>query len=141
MNILAICGSTRTRSTNLALLMQLREQAPCGITLTLDDSLRTLPIFNPDREGDATPDAVTDFCRRIAAADALIIASPEYVHAIPGGLKNAIDWLVSREEIMHKPVALGTCIAPRRGHAGIAAARAGHHHQPGSRPTSSCAFR
>lgn len=57
-------------------------------------------------EGVNTPENVTEFCTLIADSDGLIISSPEYVHAIPGGLKNAIDWLVSREEIIHKPVAL-----------------------------------
>lgn len=44
--------------------------------------------------------------RQISRADGLIISSPEYVHAIPGGLKNAIDWMVSRDELVGKPIAL-----------------------------------
>lgn len=42
----------------------------------------------------------------VEKADGLIISSPEYVHAIPGGLKNAVDWLVSGKAIIHKPIVL-----------------------------------
>jgi chromate reductase, NAD(P)H dehydrogenase (quinone) len=49
---------------------------------------------------------VQNFITLIRAAEGVIIASPEYVHSIPGGLKNAIDWLVSRDEIVSKPIAL-----------------------------------
>ena len=43
---------------------------------------------------------------QIAAADVVIISSPEYAHGVPGALKNALDWLVSGVEIYGKPVAL-----------------------------------
>ena len=65
-----------------------------------------MPIFNPDLEGETTPRAVSEFAAQIADADGLIISCPEYAHGIPGGLKNALDWLVSREEIPFKPVLL-----------------------------------
>lgn len=65
-----------------------------------------LPVFSPDLEAEPLPDAVQVFADRIDGSDGLIISSPEYVRAIPGGLKNAIDWLVSRDEIAAKPVAL-----------------------------------
>ena len=80
--------------------------APSGIRVKLFSRLQALPIFSPDLEGENTPEDVINFCRLIADADGLIISSPEYVHAIPGGLKNAIDWLVSRKEVISKPVAL-----------------------------------
>lgn len=106
LKLLAISGSTRRDSTNSALLRALAAQAPDGIRLSVYTGIQTLPIFSPDAEGDSTPAPVLDFCSQVAWADGLIISSPEYVRAIPGGLKNAIDWLVSREEIIHKPVAL-----------------------------------
>ena len=72
------------------------------------DGLALLPHFNPDIdfEGAIPPEPVRDLRARIAAADALIISSPEYAHGVPGSLKNALDWLVASVELPHKPVAL-----------------------------------
>ena len=100
----ALCGSLRESSKNRALLEALKGAAPADVAIEICDLLGQLPIFNPDLEGEATPASVTAFAAKIAAADGLIIASPEYAHGIPGGLKNALDWLVSRAEIPHKPV-------------------------------------
>ncbi|WP_406737059.1 NADPH-dependent FMN reductase [Thioclava sp. GXIMD4215] len=69
------------------------------------DRLGDLPVFSPDQESDP-PEPVVTLTGMIRKSDGLIIASPEYVRSIPGGLKNAIDWLVSREELIHKPIAL-----------------------------------
>ena len=57
--------------------------------------LDSLPIFSPDLEGAKTALQVVDFVSMVAESAGIIISSPEYVRAIPGGLKNAIDWLVS----------------------------------------------
>ena len=57
-----------------------------------------------------------DFRARVAEADALLIASPEYAHGIPGAMKNALDWLVSDEDFVAKPIALVNT-APRARHA------------------------
>ena len=70
------------------------------------DGLGNLPVFSPDREESPLPPTVRDFVSAVERSDGLIISSPEYVRAIPGGLKNAIDWLVSRDEIISKPVVL-----------------------------------
>ncbi len=105
MNFLAISGSNRRLSTNTAMLRALRD-AGSGHEVTIHDGLGDLPVFSPDREGPDTPAAVLRFAEAVAAADGIIIASPEYVRSIPGGLKNAIDWLVSRDEIVAKPIAL-----------------------------------
>lgn len=106
MRILAISGSARQNSTNTALLAALRDAAPEGMTISVYSELNTLPVFSPDFEQEKTPVVVKSFIQTIADADGLIIASPEYVRAIPGGLKNAIDWLVSGEEIATKPVVI-----------------------------------
>lgn len=106
MHILALSGSTRRASTNTALLKALSAVAPEGMEITVCDGLGQLPIFSPDLEGPDRPKAVSDFIARIKAADGVIIASPEYVRALPGGLKNALDWLVSGEELIGKPIAL-----------------------------------
>ncbi len=105
MKLLAISGSLRAASTNTALLKALALSAPDGVELELYQGLGTLPVFSPDLEHDLTA-SVQGFSAEIAACDGLIISSPEYIRAIPGGLKNAIDWLVSGEALIDKPVAL-----------------------------------
>ena len=106
MKLLGISGSLRRVSTNSALLRALAENAPAGITIEICELIGELPIFNPDCEGDLTPAVVEAFGRQIRAADGLIFACPEYAHGIPGGLKNALDWMVSRDEIPGKPAML-----------------------------------
>jgi NAD(P)H-dependent FMN reductase len=104
--LLAISGSLRRVSTNTALLRAMMKHAPNGIAIELYDGMADLPIFNPDREGDLTPAAVDELGRRVRDADGLIVSCPEYAHGIPGGLKNLLDWLVSRDEIPGKPTML-----------------------------------
>lgn len=106
MRLLAISGSARALSTNTALLRAIAGQAPPGLRLEVFDGVAGLPVFSPDLETPAPPPSVRDFTARVAAADGILIASPEYVRSLPGGLKNALDWLVSGEELIAKPVAL-----------------------------------
>jgi len=100
----------RKESTNTALLYGLAEIAgdsngwDCRVEVF--GGLGDLPIFSPDREGPATLPVVRDFAGKVAAADGLVFSVPEYVRALPGGVKNAIDWLVARDEIIGKPVAI-----------------------------------
>ncbi|USA54128.1 NAD(P)H-dependent oxidoreductase [Acinetobacter sp. C32I] len=106
MKILALSGSAREASTNTALLRAVSEIAPHSIEIDVFHQLNLLPVFSPDNEGDKTPVVVQNFIEAVAAVDGVIISSPEYIRAIPGGLKNAIDWLVSRIEIIDKPIVL-----------------------------------
>lgn len=106
LRLLALSGSQRQASTNTAMLQALSELLPPAVRYGLFDGIGELPIFNPDLEGDETPESVLKLASNIECADGLIVASPEYVHGIPGGLKNALDWLVSRPEIVHKPILL-----------------------------------
>lgn len=106
MKLLAISGSTRQDSTNTALLEAISDIALPELIIDVFRGLRGLPIFSPDLESPRTPASVLDFIRHVDQADGLIIASPEYVRAIPGGLKNSIDWLVSGKAIVNKPVVL-----------------------------------
>ena len=107
-DIVAICGSLREHSSNLALLQAAVRVAPAGVRIILYDSLGRLPHFNPDldQEGGAPPPAVAELRRSLIAADAMLISSPEYAHGVPGALKNMLDWLVSTGELVDKPVAL-----------------------------------
>ena len=90
LHILGISGSLRRRSYNTALLETAAQLLPPGSTLEIFD-LSSLPIYNQDDEKPFPP-AVEDFRHRLALADALLIASPEYNASITGALKNAIDW-------------------------------------------------
>lgn len=106
MKILAISGSTREASTNTALLKAIKDHAPQGIDMSVVHNLHLLPVFSPDNEGEYTPRIVDEFLQAVSSHDGLLISSPEYVRAIPGGLKNAIDWMVSRDEVVSKPIVL-----------------------------------
>lgn len=90
-HVLGISGSLRKASFNTRLLHIAAGMLPDGMTLHIYD-LAPLPMYNPDVEAHGFPPAVEDFRARIAAADALLIATPEYNWSIPGALKNAIDW-------------------------------------------------
>lgn len=113
--ILAISGSLRAASTNTALLRAAARLAPAGIEITLFDGLGLLPLFNPDIEV-TEPPPVARLRQQIKEAGGLMIASPEYAHGVTGAIKNALDWMVSGEEFVNKPVALLNA-APRAGHA------------------------
>jgi chromate reductase len=89
-HVLGISGSLRKKSYNTALLRAAAELAPPGMTVEIFD-LGPIPLFNADLEADL-PTTVQHFKRQIAAADALLIAAPEYNYSITGVLKNAIDW-------------------------------------------------
>ena len=89
--VMALAGSIRRASINRGLLMAARDEAPPGIRVDIAD-ISTLPHYNTDFDGDAAPPVVTDFCDQMRRSDALLIATPEYNHSIPGVLKNALDW-------------------------------------------------
>ena len=91
LNVLGICGSLRKGSLNRALLRAAQEEAPEGMSLSLCD-LHDVPLYNDDLNQPTPPEGVQKFRAAIAAADALIISSPEYNFSISGVLKNAIDW-------------------------------------------------
>jgi len=103
--ILLISGSTRMGSTNTAALRTAQEVAPPGVGTVLDQSLSVLPAFNPDDDHDPLPAPVAALRKAIAAADALLICTPEYAGTLPGSFKNLLDWTVGGGEIYRKPVA------------------------------------
>jgi NAD(P)H-dependent FMN reductase len=106
--ILTLSGSLRARSSNTELLRAAQLVADPSWVFDHYDGLASLPPFNPDHdfEGATPPDPVRDLRVRIAAADALLISSPEYAHGVPGSLKNALDWLVSDAAMIGKPIGL-----------------------------------
>lgn len=105
MNFLAISGSLRAASLNSALLRATARLAPQSISIQVFQGIGDLPLFNPDIEF-TDPAPVAKLRAQVIAADALIIASPEYAHGITSVLKNALDWLVGGEAFVNKHVAL-----------------------------------
>lgn len=101
--VLGITGSLRSQSSNGAILHAaagaLQE---AGARYTLFEGIDELPHFNPDI---APTDAVARLREAVAAADAVVIGTPEYAFGVPGVLKNALDWLVYTGEFNDKPVA------------------------------------
>ena len=89
--LLGIPGSLRTGSYNRALLRAAAEVLPPGVGLDLLP-LNDIPPYNADVQSEGDPAPVEELKRRIEAADALLIATPEYNYSIPGVLKNALDW-------------------------------------------------
>ncbi len=116
MRILAISGSLQRRSTNTRLLEAARSIASPGVDVVLYRALEQIPHFNPDLT-DPTDGPVAELRREIAAADAVLIATPEYAHGLPGALKNALDWIVGSGELYSKRVAALTAAPSKdRGH-------------------------
>ncbi len=91
LRVLGISGSLRTKSYNTAALRAAGQLLPAGVTLDTFD-IAPIPLYNEDVREQGFPAPVTDLRSRIAAADALLIVTPEYNYSIPGVLKNAIDW-------------------------------------------------
>ena len=87
-------------------MSQARAVSPPEIEIKVYAQIGDLPVFSPDLEGPSLPRGVRHFIRAIADSDGLLISTPEYVRSIPGGMKNAIDWLVSGDQIVGKPIAL-----------------------------------
>jgi chromate reductase len=89
--ILAVSGSLRSGSFNTALLRVAQRHAPTGVTIELYDELESLAPYNEDRETDR-PESVDKLFAKVEAADALLIATPEFNNTLPGQLKHLIDW-------------------------------------------------
>jgi chromate reductase len=116
MRILAISGSLRSTSSNTTVLRVAQILAPPGVEVILYEGLGVLPHFNPDLDGDESPQLVLELRSEVGLADGLLISSPEYAHGVPGSLKNALDWLVASVEFPNKAVALLNT-SPRATHA------------------------
>jgi chromate reductase, NAD(P)H dehydrogenase (quinone) len=88
--ILGIAGSLRKGSYNRMALHAAQHLTPKDAKIEIFD-LHGIPPFNQDDEA-SPPAAVTEFKKRIRAANAILFATPEYNYGVPGVLKNAIDW-------------------------------------------------
>jgi chromate reductase, NAD(P)H dehydrogenase (quinone) len=92
MRVLGISGSLRRDSLNGALLRAAAERLPAGAELVEYEGLRAIPPYDADLEAEGAPDSVRELREAIRGADAVLVATPEYNHSIPGQLKNALDW-------------------------------------------------
>lgn len=107
MHILGIAGSLRQGSLNTAALRSCAALLPDGVTFSLAD-LSGVPLYNEDLRVQDLPPSVQQLREQIKAADAIVIATPEYNYSFPGVLKNAIDWASRPPEqpFDGKPIAL-----------------------------------
>jgi chromate reductase, NAD(P)H dehydrogenase (quinone) len=92
MRVLGISGSLRHESHNSALLRAAAERLPAGVELVAFERLGDVSPYDEDVELSGVPAAVQKLREAIRDADAVLIATPEYNHSIPGQLKNALDW-------------------------------------------------
>src|SRR5215813_7184357 len=112
LSVLVICGSLRKGSYNAALTRALLQLAPPEIKLVTAPSFATLPLYNADiQEASGFPRPAEDLATAIREADGVLFVSPEYNWSMPGGLKNAIDWVSRMKEqpFEGKPVAIQSC--------------------------------
>jgi len=93
MRVLGISGSLRHESLNSALLRAAAERLPAGTRVVEFERLREVPPYDEDIEAEATPSVVEELRDAVRNADAVLIATPEYNHSIPGWLKNVLDWV------------------------------------------------
>jgi chromate reductase len=91
LRILGVAGSLRSGSFNRSLLRAAAELAPEGMAIEVFDLLQ-VPLYNGDVEAAGDPPGVAAFKQAIAAADGVLMATPEYNHGVPGVMKNAVDW-------------------------------------------------
>jgi chromate reductase len=108
LRVLGFAGSLRQKSFNRGLIRAAVEVAPEGMAIETFD-LTPIPLYNADVEEKGLPLPVAEFKEKIRAADALLIATPEYNYSVPGLLKNAIDWAsrpANQSPLQKKPAAL-----------------------------------
>jgi chromate reductase len=109
LKVLTICGSLRKGSYNAALIGMAPKLAPAALSFHAAPSFADMPIYNFDiQSSSGFPASAVAWADAIRAADGILIASPEYNWTIPGGLKNAIDWVSRMKEqpFAGKPIAV-----------------------------------
>ena len=110
LHFVMLLGSLRRGSYNAAIARALPALAPVGVTVAPLGSVGELPHYNADLQAEGFPAAVLAMGEAIAAADGVIIVTPEYNYSVPGAMKNALDWLsrLPAAPFAGKPVALQT---------------------------------
>ncbi|VXC40005.1 NADPH-dependent FMN reductase [Serratia oryzae] len=111
LKIVTLLGSLRKGSYNAMIAHSLPKLAPHGVTIEALPSIRDIPLYDADRQQeDGFPATIEAIAEQIRQADGVIIVTPEYNYSVPGGLKNAIDWLsrLPNQPLAGKPVAIQT---------------------------------
>ncbi|MGE5466801.1 MAG: NADPH-dependent FMN reductase [Ignavibacteria bacterium] len=108
--LIGFSGSLRSHSLNTALLRAAAGMVPGDAELRIE-SIAAIPLYNGDIESEGIPAAVAQLKDAVAAADGLVLATPEYNNSVPGVAKNVIDWMSrppadSARVFGGKPVAL-----------------------------------
>ena len=109
MKILGISGSLRQGSHNTSLLRTAAGLLPADVELELWGRLKEVPPYDEDDDVDPAPGSVAALRAAVAAADAILFATPEYNSSVPGQLKNAVDWVsrpLATNPLRNKPVAV-----------------------------------
>ncbi len=115
--ILALPGSLRESSSSNHILKAMIPLVPPDVSIEIFQGIGDLPHFNDPKDA---PEKVIDFRQKVAAANAVLICTPEYAFGVPGSLKNALDWLVGSGELIDKPVGLVTASSQgENGHAAL----------------------
>ena len=106
-NVITICGSLRKGSYNRMLANLLPSLAPAGMTIKAAPTIE-MPIYNADVQAQGFPEPAVALGNAVRAADGVIFVTPEYNFSIPGGLKNAIDWVsrMDNQPFKDKPIAI-----------------------------------
>jgi chromate reductase, NAD(P)H dehydrogenase (quinone) len=108
-NVISICGSLRKGSYNRMVMNLLPGLAPAGMAIKEAPSFTEFPLYNADiQNASGFPAPVNVLADAIRAADGVIFCTPEYNFSLPGGLKNAIDWVsrLSNQPFAGKPIAI-----------------------------------
>lgn len=108
LKLVTLLGSLRQGSYNGVIARALPALAPAGVEITPLPSIRGLPVYDADLQAAGIPPLVGALGDAIRAADGVIIVTPEYNYSVPGGLKNAIDWIsrMQSQPFAGKPVAI-----------------------------------
>ncbi len=107
--IVAISGSSRVGSTNTQLLRSIAKMAPKNVDIEILSGLEKLPFYSEDLESHNLPTEIVALREKVSAADAVLIATPEYNYSYTGLVKNTIDWLsrpYAKGVLAGKPVAI-----------------------------------
>ncbi|MCH9298874.1 NADPH-dependent FMN reductase [Pantoea allii] len=111
LKIVTLLGSLRKGSYNAMIAQALPQLAPQGVLIEALPSIRDIPLYDADiQQEEGFPAPVEKIAEQIRQADGVIIVTPEYNYSVPGGLKNAIDWLsrIPNQPLAGKPVAIQT---------------------------------
>lgn len=109
LNVISICGSLRKGSFNRIVMNALPALAPAGMSIKEAPPFDSFPLYNFDvQSSSGFPAAVNTLADAIRAADGVIFVTPEYNFSLPGGLKNALDWVsrLQNQPFLGKPIAI-----------------------------------